>query len=400
MRVVLSTVGSRGEAQPVAALALRLQARGHQVSVCVSPDFRDWFAGMGVPAVAVGPEMRPSASSARWDLSTPEGRVRAAEDAVAAQFATLPDATRECDILVGCGAVQVAARSVAELSGITYVHVEFCPAALPSAHHAPAPWPGWPQDDSGSNTQLWVADAQRWQDAWGPALNKHRAAAGLPPVEDVRDHVLTRRPWLAADPTLSPWPGDADVVQTGAWIMADERPLSRELTDFLAAGAPPVYFGLGSYASARAGGIGQVMVDAARVLGHRAIISRGWADLSLPDATDCLTIGESNHQELFGRVAAVVHHGGAGTTTAAARAGAPQVVIPQQYDQYYWAARVDDLGIGVAHAPGMPTSESLANALATVLQPEVARRAGSVAAAMSANDGTQVAVERLLDLCP
>ena len=76
-------------------------------------------------------------------------------------------------------------------------------------------------------------------------------------------------------------------------------------------------------------------------------MSRGWPDLSLVGRrTDCLAIGEVNQQALFTRVAAVVHHGGAGTTTAAALAGAPQVVIPQVYDQHYWAQRVEQLGIG------------------------------------------------------
>nr|WP_225955366.1 nucleotide disphospho-sugar-binding domain-containing protein [Kibdelosporangium phytohabitans] len=384
---MLSTIGSRGEAQPVAALALRLKALGHQVSACVSPDFRDWFQEQGIPVTPIGPAMRSSA----WDLSTPAGRRRAAQDAVASQFATLPEAARESDILVGCGAVQVAAHSVAELLGIGHVHAEFCPAALPSAHHAPAPWPGWPQNENDS----WAADARRWKDAWGPALNAHRAAVGLAPVDDVRTHVLTEQPWLAADPVLSPWPGDGGVVQTGAWIVPDERPLSGELASFLDAGEPPVYFGLGSYPHAH--GISEVMINAARSLGRRAVISRGWADLSTAgDGTDCISIGEANHQALFGRVAAVVHHGGAGTTTTAARAGAPQVVIPQQYDQHYWAARVDQLGVGKAHARGVPTVGSLAEALGAALQPEVARCADRLAGAMKATGGVQVAVDLLL----
>lgn len=76
------------------------------------------------------------------------------------------------------------------------------------------------------------------------------------------------------------------------------------------------------------------MITSARaMIGRRAIIARGWADLSLVDnEPDCLVIGEVNQQALFKRVAAVVHHGGAGTTTIATLAGAPQVVIPQMYD--------------------------------------------------------------------
>lgn len=112
---------------------------------------------------------------------------------------------------------------------------------------------------------------------------------------------------------------------------------------------------------------------------------------------DCLAIGEVNQQALFKRVAAVVHHGGAGTTTAAARAGAPQVVIPQHYDQHYWAQRVHHLGIGTAHGPGAPTTASLTSALERTLQPAVAARAHSIATVVR-SDGAQVAAQRLIAL--
>lgn len=213
MRVLLATIGSRGEVQPVVALALRLRALGHDARVSVSPDFSDWAGEMGVPVVPLGPRMRAGES---WDLSSPEGKRRAAEEAVAAQFDTLREAARGCDVLVGCGAVMVAARSVAQLLGIGHVHAHFCPATLPSPRHAPAPWPGWPQDEAGDHRDAWAADARRWEDTWGAALNAHRVDAGLAPVEDVRGHVLTDRPWLAADPVLGPWPepDDPGVFQT------------------------------------------------------------------------------------------------------------------------------------------------------------------------------------------
>jgi hypothetical protein len=81
-------------------------------------------------------------------------------------------------------------------------------------------------------------DVQSYNALFGAALNTHRASIGLPPVDNVRDHVITDHPWLAADPTLAPWqePADLDVVQTGAWILPDERPLPAELEAFLDAG--------------------------------------------------------------------------------------------------------------------------------------------------------------------
>jgi vancomycin aglycone glucosyltransferase len=164
---------------------------------------------------------------------------------------------------------------------------------------------------------------------------------------------------------------------------------------FLEAGETPVYFGFGSVRAPAESS--RVMISAARALGRRAVVLRGWADLSLVDEEpDCVAIGEVNQQALFKRVAAVVHHGGAGTTTAAARAGAPQVVIPQHYDQHYWAQRVQQLGIGVAHAPGAPATDSLTSALRQALQSDVAVRAKHIATQVR-GDGALVAARRLID---
>lgn len=100
------------------------------------------------------------------------------------------------------------------------------------------------------------------------------------------------------------------MFQTGAWILADDRPLSRELQTFLDNFEPPIYFGFGSTRASEGGGL--VMLEAARSMGRRAIVSRGWLDGSLVDnEADCLSIGEVNVHALFPRVVAVVHHGGA-----------------------------------------------------------------------------------------
>jgi len=245
---------------------------------------------------------------------------------------------------------------------------------------------------------LWARDAERFNDLFGPALNSHRAAIGLAPVKDVRGYMFTERPWLAADPTLGPWPEAADgaVFQTGAWLLPDARPFPPELESFLQSGEPPVYFGFGSTGVPQE--LSQTILQAARALGRRALVSSGWAELLLADnQPDCLAIGESNLLALFKRVAAVVHHGGAGTTTLAALAGAPQVVIPQKYDQHYWAQRIQLLGLGVAHTPGSPSTDSLTGALKQSLQPSVAPRARSIATAVR-SDGAQKAAQRLITI--
>ena len=59
-------------------------------------------------------------------------------------------------------------------------------------------------------------------------------------------------------------------------------------------------------------------------------------------------------------MAAVVHHGGAGTTTTTARAGVPHIFVPHGVNQYYWAARLQSLGVA---PPPLPRHSLRADAL-------------------------------------
>jgi len=404
MRALLSTIGSRGDVQPLVALALQLKALGHAPHLCVPPDFREWIEGFGLTVTPVGPEVRRAApvraQSAPAPFS-PELRRQMAEGTVATQFTTVAEAARECDIIVGATALQIAARSIAETMAVPYVFAAYSPTVLPSLHHPPPPLPPLPGEVAPAttdNTELWARDTARFNDLFRNALNTHRTGLGLAPVDDVRNFMFTDQPWLAADPTLGPWPDSTDdgVFHTGAWILEDARSLPRELEAFLDAGDPPVFFGFGSTRAPQ--DVAGVMVETARALGRRAVISGGWADLSAADSRpDCLTIGDVNLLALFPRVAAAVHHGGAGTTTAVALAGIPHVIVPQAYDQHYWARRVEALGIGIAHATGAPTTESLTAALARALESSVAARAKSIAPAVR-RDGARIAAERLASM--
>jgi vancomycin aglycone glucosyltransferase len=415
------------------ALALQLRALGHEARLCVPPDFRAWIEGFGFPVTPIGPEVRtfaaaqsrarltaaqnltaqPAAQGTAPAIPSPEQRRAMIEATVATQFDTIAEAARDCDAILAATALQIAARSIAERRGIPYTFAAYSATVLPSPHHPPPALPTVPGESlppTLDNRELWSRDTARFNDTFGEPLNRQRALLGLSPVQDVRSYMFTEAPWLAADPVLGPWPDDhvmvagsrgpagpaPRVVQTGAWILFDERPLSRELEVFLDAGAPPLYFGFGSTAASTESAT--AMLRAARAVGRRVIVSRGWFDESLvEDQADCLAIGDANLLALFPRVAAVVHHGGAGTTTAAALGGAPQVVVSHRYDQHYWAGRVAALGIGVSLVPDAMSAESLTLALEKVLSDDVAARARSIAPRVR-RDGVAVAAQRVVSL--
>jgi vancomycin aglycone glucosyltransferase len=399
MRVLLSAWGSRGDIEPLAGLASALRELGADVRACVPPDeeFAALLARAGATVILLGPSTRSVAAGLKAPSS--DAAFRLAAELVAARFETLSAAAEGCDALVATGLMPAGARDVAESLGIRYVLATFHIFGLPSRHFPPSARPGKqsPPDET-DNRVLWAQDAERVNALYAEPLNRGRAAMGLPPVDDVREHVLTDQVWLAADPVLAPWKDltDLDIVQTGAWILPDERALPDELEAFLDAGEPPIYVGFGSMAMRTSPDLAQVAIAAARAHGRRLILGLGWADLALTDdGDDCVVVGEVNQQALFRRVAAVVHHGGAGTTTTAALAGAPQVVVPQIVDQPHWAARVAELGIGAAHDASAPTSGSLATALGTALTPETRARSTEVARLIR-TDGARVAAKLLI----
>jgi vancomycin aglycone glucosyltransferase len=63
MQVLLSTIGSRGDVQPLLALALELQALGHHARLCVAPNFKEWIESFGLECVPIGPDLRKLASA-------------------------------------------------------------------------------------------------------------------------------------------------------------------------------------------------------------------------------------------------------------------------------------------------------------------------------------------------
>jgi UDP:flavonoid glycosyltransferase YjiC (YdhE family) len=291
MKISISSIGTRGEVQPILALALELQSLGHSAVLCVAPNFKHWVESFGVACVPVGPDLKTKRKPSRGEMR------KLVAQSVRDNFKVFTDASRGCELIVVAGGVQAAGRSIAESLKRPYVFATYCPVTLPSPRHPP------------------------------PRIRSQ----SLP-------RFVNRLLWRST-----------------------------------------------------------VLIEAARTLGRRAIISQGWANLSPIDAkTDCITIGDVDHERLFPRVAAIVHHGGAGTTTAAARAGKPQVAVPFAYDQYYWSHRVQQLGIGASGPIAKKlTKDTLVSALRECLKPGKLVSARAVAGRIELH-GARIAAERLV----
>jgi vancomycin aglycone glucosyltransferase len=352
MKFALVVEGTRGDVHPMLALGAALAAEGHSARLVAPPDFADVAREHGLEFWPLGVNIRDFMTNSAAALHAGGfGLVREmnrfSQESISTQFQVLPDAVAGVDRVIAAGTITGAA-SAAELHGIPFQYVVYTPALLQSAHHSPAFVP-FQLRTRWINRLLWgvVNRAVEW--SIGRKINAHRRAIGLDPVADVFRHVASSRPVVAVDSPLAELPGDCPIdhetIRCLHPLEGDELPA--KLESFLDSGSPPVYLGFGSMPDPNPIQTTHRLLAAIERLGCRALISRGWAELggvSLPDSV--MMIDPVAHQTLFPRVAAVVHHGGAGTTHAAARAGVPQIVLPHVLDQFYFARRVADLGVG------------------------------------------------------
>jgi vancomycin aglycone glucosyltransferase len=401
MRALLAAVGTRGDVQPALALALELRRLGHAVRMCISPNFVDWAQSLGLEALPMGVEMRMPAQGVRTSPTlTPEEMRRLREslpDLIADQFETIGAAADGCDVIVGANAHQYAAPSIAKRKGIGCVTAVYAPVALPSPDLAPPPNPGQAAEGAtpASIEERWRNTAKVWNERALERINRNRLRLGMDAIDDVLEYVLTDHTWLAADAALAPVPATPGrkIFQTGPWVLRDRTSLPADLEAFLESGEPPILVGFGSMPAAA--GASRPLIGAVRAVGHRILVSIGWAGLDLiDDGPDCMAVGDVSHEVLFPRVAAVVHHGGAGTTATAARAGVPQVITPMFGDQFYWACRIVELGLGATTSYSNMTEESVTDALRQALDPAVTVRTRAFAGEVRW-DGATVAARQL-----
>jgi len=139
---------------------------------------------------------------------------------------------------------------------------------------------------------------------------------------------------------------NSNLYQYGYWFVEEDNYQPNQvITEFLSKGDKPIYIGFGSVFDQRhKDELVQIIVETLKQTNQRAILS-GMGDLD-KHYENILSVNDIPHSWLFNQVSLVCHHGGSGTTAAGFRAGIPSVIIPFSNDQFAWAHRAYDLGVG------------------------------------------------------
>ena len=415
MIVSLLAIGSRGDVQPVAALAERLASRGHEARLIAPDAFEDLLSGRGAKFCPMGFDVMSEfhgegtrrlfegggsfVAYVNWLISLP----RRFSMAVAPR---LQELTKGSDVILGSGFMQSFGVALSELWGAHSVNAWFWPCLasrdflVSLTRPSPVALP-----KSLNRLAFQVGDHLVWSLA-RPVVNQVRKSYGLAPsgfTPNLRQSILSGEPLLLAYseellPRSSDWPDNVQV--TGYWRLEHSKGWEppAELNAFLGAGPPPVYVGFGSMAIRDPEATMTAILQAIRGAKTRAVICAGWGRLVSDRAdADVLVIDEAPHDWLFPKMSAIIHHGGSGTTGAALHAGKPSVVVPFIMDQFFWGEHVCKRGVGPDPVPYKTlTRKTLQSAIERALNDQAMRaRAAEVGLRIQAEDGLAKAVETI-----
>lgn len=416
MKILIITIGTRGDVQPYVALGVALRAAGHTVTVCTCSRFEEFVTGHGLGYAYLNNELIdllntdfgrglmenmtsvPKALATYVKMARQAGPMqrRIIGETWEAARTTAPD-------LIVYHPKAFGAPHFAEKLGIPAAMGLVVPMLVPTRT---APNMGFPDWRLGGRYNYGTTALVKNFMTMGvrPYVEEWRRSHGLPPIPRGVDVLHT----AAGEPipilhgfsrhVVEPpddWP--ESVRTTGYWFLDDANGWTPppELERFLQAGEPPVYVGFGSMSGRNPERLTSVVLGALREAGVRGVLATGWGGLARTEVPESvLPIEHAPHDWLFPRVAAVVHHGGAGSTAAGLRAGRPTVVCPFFGDQPFWGRRVAALGVGRGPLPQKTlTVPALAAAIREVISdPGIGGRAAELGRKICAEDGLGNAV--------
>jgi rhamnosyltransferase subunit B len=416
-RVVLATIGSWGDIFPVIGLAKGLTQAGHDARIAASPAYRELVQGEGLGFSGMGPAL--GFSDYAGDPRILSGRLggfvgfahlfrRFIFPALDRYVDDLAASIRDADLLLAHPAL-VVAPVAAEYVGVRWATISVFPGLIPTAYAPPAPTRvslGRGRAGQAMHRAAWSAARFNMARLFDRRVNRVRRRLGLPaasnvffaPVDSGQPYVVMASPAVIDRP--ADWP--ANVILTGfvAWDNVSSFPDPDGLTEFLAAGDPPVLVTLGASSSLDPQDFYRHAAEAVTRLGHRALVLTGPTptQVQLPDDRRVFSTTFAPLSLVASRCLAAIHHGGVGTTIAILRSGLPQLVIPRGFDQPQTALRMTRLGVARTLPWRRESTKRVSRELTALLDDGRYRdTAVAVQARLSSEDGLNESI-RAVDL--
>ncbi|KAF9066087.1 hypothetical protein BDP27DRAFT_1331186 [Rhodocollybia butyracea] len=414
------TIGSRGDVQPYIALAKGLQADGHKVRIATHKEFKEWIESHDIEYGYVGGDpaelMRICVENGMFTVSFLKEGLQKFRGWLDDLLKTSWEACQGTDVLVESPSA-MGGYHIAEALGIPYFRAFTMTWSRTRAYPHAFAVPERKMGGSYNYMSYVVFDQVFWRAISGQINRWRRNVLRIDStsLDKMEPHKI---PFLYNfSPSIVPPPLDWPewIRVTGYWFLDDADVSSKkwtppeDLCKFIdsahSAGKKVVYIGFGSIVVSDPAAITKCVIEAVLQSDVYAILSKGWSDRLHVKSGDAGEVEEAlppqiypinsiPHDWLFRRIDAACHHGGAGTVGASLRAGIPTIVKPFFGDQFFWADRVEALGVG--SAVRRLTVDSLTEALRTATTDiKQVARAKLLGEQIRMENGVDVAIESI-----
>ncbi len=415
-RIVVTTIGSLGDLHPFIALALELRDRGHQVVFATVINYQAKIEALGLEFHSIRPDTMnpedPEMMALMMDLKN--GTERVLRDYLLGNlrdtYADLLEIVKTADFLVAHEVIY-AAPLLAEVLKLPWANALLSPGSFFSAYD-PMVTPMYPALAKlrvlGPGVNRWVIKlAKLVTNSWGAPVHQMRRELGLRSIDNpiVGDKyspylVLALFSSVLGQPQPD-WPANALITGFTLYDGKREQVMAPALQAFLAAGAPPIVFTLGSAAVLTPGDFYHESIQAAKMLDRRAVllIGKNSPPANLPPSI--MALDYAPYSEIFLRACAIVHQGGVGTISQGLRSGRPTIVMPYSHDQPDNADRLQRMGVSQTIPRQKYTATLVAKELRELLDnPSYATKAAEIGRIVQPENGVKVAcdaIEKLLN---
>ncbi|CAA7259988.1 unnamed protein product [Cyclocybe aegerita] len=414
------TIGSRGDVQPYIALAKGLMADGHRCKIATHGEFQEWIESHGIEFGYVGGDpaelMRICIENGTFTVSFLKEGLTKFRGWLDDLLKTSWEACQGTDVLVESPSA-MGGYHIAEALAIPYFRAFTMTWTRTRAYPHAFAVPDRKMGGSYNYMSYVMFDQVFWRATAGQINRWRRNILRLGPtsLDKMEPHKI---PFLYNfSPHVVPPPLDWPewIRVTGYWTLEDADVSAKKwtppssLVQFVdnahSTGHKVVYIGFGSIVVSDPKAMTHCVVEAVLRSGVHAILSKGWSDrlqIKSGDASEpeeplppqIYPITSVPHDWLFRRIDAACHHGGAGTTGASLRAGIPTIIHPFFGDQFFWADRVEALGVGTGVRK--LTVSALSDALLSATNdPKQIARAKIIGEQIRAEDGVTTAIESI-----
>lgn len=344
MKILIPTLGTRGDIQPYITLANALNKSGFITTIASHPYWESLVKEYNINFVPIGKDVNIEkeaaiirAKSKNWIL----GMIRTMKFVFNIIEESSPEILRLCkntDIVISSHSHIGVAE--AQVCNKKYASVTLQPNIIPNILEEKSFFHNL--KDKILNkilSPLMVKD-----------YNRIRKKLGLKKVNNFYEMISPDLNLIPLSSFIYPknkfWEEKNKLV--GYWFLEEStnQLIDKKINDFIASGDAPIIVSLGAMAFEAKKEIHKlnIIINAIKNNNMRAIIqgfNKSLENFTLPN--NILKIDNVSHNYLFKNAFAVIHHGGFGTTSSVIKAGIPSIVIPHALDQYEWAHKIYDL---------------------------------------------------------